>query len=69
MQEAVAAKPFADLEPACARVEREAVLAAWAITLDGHKVLLALALGNRESSRGVAGVLAGSRRPGSTVPL
>jgi transposase-like protein len=30
-------------------VQREAVLVAWAITLDGRKVLLSLALGNRES--------------------
>jgi putative transposase len=30
-------------------VQREAVLVAWAITLEGRKVLLSLALGNRES--------------------
>jgi len=30
-------------------VEREAVLVAWGITLEGQKVLLSLALGNRES--------------------
>jgi transposase-like protein len=30
-------------------VEREAVLVAWAITLEGQKILLSLALGNRES--------------------
>jgi transposase-like protein len=31
-------------------VEREAVLVAWAITLQGQKILLSLALGNRESA-------------------
>jgi putative transposase len=31
-------------------VEREAVLVAWAITLEGQKILLSLALGNRESA-------------------
>src|SRR5260370_13836317 len=59
--EAFQRRPLADV-PVCAvfldgvyeplrahGVEREAVLAAWAITRDGHKVLLALALGNRES--------------------
>jgi len=30
-------------------VQREAVLVAWAITLEGNKILLSLALGNRES--------------------
>ena len=30
-------------------VKREAVLCAWAITTEGHKVLLSLALGNKES--------------------
>jgi len=30
-------------------VQREAVLVAWAITLEGQKILLSLALGNRES--------------------
>ncbi|MGH7615475.1 MAG: IS256 family transposase, partial [Gemmatimonadales bacterium] len=30
-------------------VQREAVLVAWAITLEGKKILLSLALGNRES--------------------
>jgi transposase-like protein len=31
-------------------VQREAVLVAWAITLEGQKILLSLALGNRESA-------------------
>jgi transposase-like protein len=31
-------------------VRREAVLVAWAITLEGKKLLLSLALGNRESA-------------------
>jgi putative transposase len=30
-------------------IQKEAVLVAWAITLEGHKLLLSLALGNRES--------------------
>ncbi|MGH7428093.1 MAG: transposase, partial [Candidatus Methylomirabilaceae bacterium] len=32
-------------------VQREAVLVAWAITLDGHKVLLSLALGESRELR------------------
>ena len=38
-------------------IEREAVLCAWAITLEGKKVLLSLSLGNKESYEAWLGLL------------
>ncbi len=50
-------------------IEREAVLVAWAITLDGKKILLALALGNRESHEAWRDFLRDLVARGLPVPL
>jgi putative transposase len=46
-------------------VAREAVLVAWAITLEGKKILLSLALGNRESADAWRDVLRDLVAPGA----
>ncbi len=79
--EAFQRRPLGDL-PVCAvfldgvyeplrahGIAREAMLAAWAITLDGHKVLLALALGNRESHEAWREFLRDLVARGLPVPL
>jgi transposase-like protein len=50
-------------------VEREAVLVAWAVTLEGRKVLLSVALGNRESAEAWRGFLRDLVERGLPVPL
>ncbi len=50
-------------------VSREAVLCAWAITAEGQKVLLSLALGNRESYEAWRGFLRDLVSRGLKVPL
>lgn len=50
-------------------VQREAVLVAWAITLEGRKVLLSVALGNRESHDGWREFLRDLVARGLPVPL
>ena len=50
-------------------VKREAVLCAWAITTEGHKVLLSLALGNKESYDAWLGFLRDLVSRGVPVPL
>lgn len=50
-------------------VDREAVLCAWAITLDGRKVMLSIALGNRESHDAWRGFIRDLVERGLPVPL
>jgi transposase-like protein len=50
-------------------VEREAVLVAWGITLDGRKLLLSVALGNRESHEAWRSFLRDLVERGLPVPL
>jgi transposase-like protein len=50
-------------------VEREAVLCAWGITLEGRKVLLSLALGNRESGEAWLEFVRDLDRRGLPTPL
>lgn len=50
-------------------ITREAVLCAWAITTSGHKVLVHLALGSRESHDDWLGFLRDLVRRGLSVPL
>jgi transposase-like protein len=53
----------------CDGVQREAVLVGWAITLEGCKVLLSLALGNWESHEAWRDFLRGLVARGLPVPL
>jgi transposase-like protein len=50
-------------------IQREAVLVAWAITVEGEKVLLSLALGSRESHESWLGFLRDLVARGLRVPL
>ena len=50
-------------------IEREAVLVAWAITLEGKKILLSVALGNRESHEAWRDFLRDLVARGLPVPL
>ena len=50
-------------------IEREAVLCAWAITLEGKKVLLSLSLGNKESYQAWLGFLRDLVSRGLPTPL